>query len=361
MDRERKIHHLVETSREVLTDVALENGAIVAANSDKPYYPREASDYRYVWPRDAAFVCVAADRLKLPIQEPFFRWLEEKPEDFRKDRLLYANYGTNGRLGTLGHTFEPDQAGTVLWAIADHFRGEPERARAFEPLIRRLADGLTAVWNHTSFIPNTVDLWEDVERQTSTRIENNFTYSLAACARGLLLADRILPTATWREAAVEMLRQIDQAYDPAHRAFLRNHGKINDRNVDASLLGLGWPFEVIQPTDERFRATLAKIEQTIVVKGGVHRFQFDYFDSEGTAWEGGGAWPVLNCWLAIVWKQLGDDRRALSYYDWVIERVERYLPEQIFDDFRVGIYPLAWSHAMFILATEALGLLPTDQ
>lgn len=361
MDIDRKIHTLLKTSRDVLADVVLENGAIVAANTDKPYYPREASDYRYVWPRDASFVSVAGKRLGLAIQEPFFRWLEEKPEDFKKDRLLYANYATNGRVGSFGHIFEPDQMGTVLWALADHFSEDHGRARAFEPLIRRLADGLTAIWNHTYFVPNTVDLWEDVSRKTSTRMNNNFTYSLAACSRGLLLANEFFPTTAWKEAALEMLKRIDDAYDTDRQTFLRNHGKISDPNVDASLLGLGWPFRIIEPSDPRLRTTVETIERTIVVNGGVHRFQFDYFDSEGSAWEGGGAWPSLNFWLAIVWQRLGDERKARAYYDWVLERVDTYIPEQIFDDFRVGIYPFAWSHAMFVLATEALGLLTSHQ
>ncbi len=358
MDRKRRIHELVATSTDVLRDVALENGAIVAANTDKPYYPREASDYRYVWPRDASFICVAAERLHLPIQEPFFRWLDENVEDFRKDRLLYANYATNGRMGTLGHAFEPDQMGTVLWAIAEHFGHNQERARAFEPLIRRLADGLCAVWDHRCFIPNTVDLWEDTSRMTTARMENNFTYSLAACARGLLLANHYLPTAIWRETATEMLREIDEAYRTTDRLFLRNSGKLADRNVDASLLGLLWPFAVVEPSDPRFRSTVERIETTLVSQGGVRRFQFDYFDSEGAAWEGGGAWPLLNFWLAIVWHRLGDDHKARAYYDWVLERVDQFIPEQLFDDFRVGIYPLAWSHALFVLATAELGLLP---
>lgn len=359
MDRKRRINELIATSTDVLRDVALENGAIVAANTDKPYYPREASDYRYVWPRDASFVCVAAERLRLPIQEPFFRWLDDKVEDFRKDRLLYANYATNGRIGTLGHAFEPDQMGTILWAIAEHFGQNQERGRAFEPLIRRLADGLCAVWDHRFFIPNTVDLWEDASRMTTSRMENNFTYSLAACARGLLQANHFLPTAIWRETAMEMLREIDDAYDESRQVFLRNTGKLADQNVDASLLGLLWPFAVVEPSDNRFRSTVERIEQMLVSNGGVRRFQFDYFDSEGAAWEGGGVWPLLNFWLAIVWHRLGDDQKAHAYYDWVLDRVDQFIPEQIFDDFRIGIYPLAWSHALFVLATAELGLLPT--
>ncbi|MBI3963733.1 MAG: hypothetical protein HY341_01920, partial [Candidatus Kerfeldbacteria bacterium] len=63
MTFEKKVAIVLDRTHEVLRDCALENGAIVGANTDKPYTPREAADYRAVWPRDAAFVCVAADAL----------------------------------------------------------------------------------------------------------------------------------------------------------------------------------------------------------------------------------------------------------------------------------------------------------
>ncbi len=46
---------------------AVENDAIVAANTDKR--PRDVSPYRYVWIRDAAFICVAADVQGIKIQK----------------------------------------------------------------------------------------------------------------------------------------------------------------------------------------------------------------------------------------------------------------------------------------------------
>ena len=64
---EKKIKELIKSSKKVIKDCALENGAIVAANVDKPYVHREAANYRWVWPRDAAFVCVAADILELSL------------------------------------------------------------------------------------------------------------------------------------------------------------------------------------------------------------------------------------------------------------------------------------------------------
>lgn len=149
---------------------------------------------------------------------------------------------------------------------------------------------------------------------------------------------------------------MNEAYDPNRGYFLRNHGKIDDPNIDASALGLVWPFAMVEANDERMLTTIQTIERVIVMDGGVHRFQFDYFDSEGSAWEGGGAWPVLNFWLTIVLKRAGDSAKAETYFNWVVDRVDRYIPEQIFADFRIGITPLVWSHAMFIIAAEELGI-----
>lgn len=355
----KKVAKLTETSRQVLGDCALPNGAIVAANSDATYYPREAANYRFVWPRDASFVSVAANLIGLPISRPFFSWLEKYPEDFKKEGLLYSNYATNGRIGSLGKLFEPDQMGSLLWAIDDYLERVPRESAALEPLVKRIANGLVAAWGGKFFTPNTADLWEDGYRQTSTRIENNFTYSLAACYQGLRLASARYKTRAWKKTADQMRIQIDAAWNETSGTFSRNHGRITDHNIDASLLGLVWPFEVYPIDDKRIISTVDRIEETLVEHGGVHRYQFDYFDSEGTAWEGGGAWPILNFWMTIYWLRRGNRRRALAYFQWVLERVDVYLPEQIFDDFRVGIYPLAWSHAMFILAANELKLLPT--
>lgn len=356
-ENRKKISKLLETSREVIRDAVLDNGAIVAANTDKPYYPREAANYRYVWPRDACFTAIAAERLGIPAADKFFRWLEVKPEDFRKDKLLFSNYSTNGRIGSMGRMFQPDQMGTVLWAVHRFVNGDPKRALPYRNLVDLTCEGLCAAWNKTFFLPNTVDLWEDGFRQTSSRIENNFTYSLAACSRGLALANELFPHKQWKQVAALMQKKIGEAYDTEHGYFLRNHGKIDDRNVDASTLGLVWPFEMVKPTDQKISSTVDVIERTLVVDGGMHRFQFDYFDSEGTAWEGGGAWPVLNCWLAIVLNRMGESERANAYFSWVVDHVDRFIPEQIFTDFRVGISPLVWSHALFVLAADELQLI----
>lgn len=358
MDLRSKIRRILQISTVVLRDASLENGAIVAANSDKSYYPRQAKDYHYVWPRDAGYVCVAAQTLgMLDIQEPFFRWLAERPEDFKKESRLYQSYSPNGRINL--KQFQPDQMGTMLWAMSEFLRksASTDFVYRFETLIRRLGDGLSSEWHTNHFFTNTVDLWEEGHRQTSTKMQNNHTYSLAACIRGLRCANEMIPNESWLDKAKQMETRLLEAYQPDRKVFVRNHGLLNDINMDASLLGLVFPFNIIKADDERMIQTVDYMERTIVENGGVHRYQFDYYDGEGTAQEGAGAWPLLNFWMSIYWHQRGNNTKAQQYFNWVVERVDEdgLIPEQMFEDFREGIKPLAWSHAMFVFAAKFLG------
>lgn len=357
MTREQKIKKIITKSKKIFRDNSLENGAITAANSEKDYYPREARNYHYVWPRDASYICVAAKMAGVKnIQKPFFDWLYERPEDFKKDGLLFANYSTNGRVKN--HGFQPDQMGSVLWAIHDFYKEDLNKAKKYEQLIRMLADGLTKNWQGAYFFTNTVDLWEEWHRKTSTRIRNNHTYSLAACSHGLKLAYEMLEEKKWLKASDQMKEKIEDAYHKKNKYYLRNHGKVEDYNIDSSLLGLVYPTEMAKPNSIKMANTVSRMEKNIVFHdGGVHRYQFDYYDGEGSGQEGAGAWPLLNFWMAIYWSAKGNKKKALFYYNWVIDRLDDDLliPEQIFDDFRQGIKPLAWSHAMFIIASKYLG------
>ena len=362
LDKQKKINSLIKSTGQVFKDCSLPNGAIIAANADLPYYPKRASDYRFVWPRDAAFVCVAADKIGLKIQEPYFNWLEDRPERFKKESLIFQNYIPNGKMRW--GAFQPDQAGASLWAIYEYFKKDLSEAIKYEALIRRLADGLANDWHKTYFYHHTVDLWEENSRRTSSVYQNNHTYSLASCAKGLELANQIIKNDIWLEKAEEMKKRIQFAYDDRAGRFLRNKGnKVADWTIDSSLIGLVWPFEIVKEDDERFLYTLKQIEEKIVINGGVHRFENDMYDGEGTGAEGAGTWPLLNFWMSIYWSIAGKKEKAEQYYDWVLRKLDEdgygdYIPEQIFeDDIRHGVYPLAWSHAMFILASDRLGYL----
>lgn len=351
----RKIKELLKTSRQVIRDCCLENGAIVAANADKKYYPKEAYNYRYVWPRDVSFIIVAAKILGIKdVQEPFFEWLLNRAEGFSKDGIIFQNYYTNGLKRWTN--FQPDQNGTLIWAINEFYNGKPKK---YLPLIKLFTEGIRRMWDKNHFIIKTQDLWE--ERETFPDLEDNFTYSLAACIHGLRIANNLFSN-EFSIIQKEMEIQFEKAYDEKEKRFVRCFGKLNDKTVDASLLGLVYPFNVVDAKDTKILSTIFDIEKKIVFGNGVHRYETDFYDGwryhGGDRRKGSGAWPILNFWMSIYFSKVNYKERALQYYNWMIERVDKFIPEQIFEnDLQVAVSPLVWSHAMFVIATKELGFL----
>ena len=53
----------------------------------------------------------------------------------------------------------------------------------------------------------------------------------------------------------------------------------------------------------------------------------------------------------------GDKKKAKDYFFWVVDKVEDYIPEQIFENnVQVSVSPLAWSHVMFLISGKFLKL-----
>jgi glucoamylase len=356
-----KIKNMIKISRKVIEDSVLDNGAIVAANATKEYYPSAAKNYFYVWPRDASYTCVAADLVGIEnIQEKFFNWCLNRAEGFKETGLFYEKYYVNG-LKALGR-FQPDQTGTVLYAVWHHCSlGNSEIVSKFEDLIIKSANGLCDKWNGDCFDLISNDLWE--ERLSFPDLEENFTYSLAACIKGLECANSMIPNDGWTRVSRQMKERLEKhfVHDYSKKGyFVRSFGKLIDEKIDASMLGLVYPFEVYKADEPRIISTVGEIEKRLITDGGVHRYEFDEYDGwmhEGMhRKKGAGAWPLLNFWLSIYYSLKDDKDRAKMHYEWVLNRVNDHIPEQIFNNrIQTSICPLVWSHAMFIIASKMLG------
>jgi GH15 family glucan-1,4-alpha-glucosidase len=349
---ESKVGKTIEISKQVIKDCCLENGAIVAANGSKDYFPAEAKYYTYVWPRDASFACAAADILGIQIQEKFFDWCVCRAEGFQDAGLFYEKYFANG-LKAVGR-FQPDQTGSVLWAIWSHYKVDLKKALRYEGLISKAADGICDKWKTDHFVVVTNDLWE--ERLTFPDLKENWTYSLAACIKGLECANEIVPCKRWSEVANMMRERLEIHFDGY---FWRSYGVLSDKGIDASVLGLVYPFEIFSSKDHRIVETIKKIEEKIVINGGLHRYEHDMYDGWmlGTSQrnKGAGAWPLLNFWMSIYYAKAGNKKKALQYYNWVLDRVDGFIPEQIFENnIQVSVSPLCWSHSMFVIASKEL-------
>ncbi|MBW6440696.1 hypothetical protein K0B03_01530 [Patescibacteria group bacterium] len=352
-----KIKKLLESSKRVILDCALDNGAMVAANSAMKYYPQEAKNYFYVWPRDGAFNCMAANLVGIEnIQENYFDWLLNRAEGRKETGLFYEKYHPNG-LKAL-EKFQPDQTGSVIFSICKYFKNNLEGVKKYRDLIIRSADALCENWKADHFELITNDLWE--ERLTFPDLKDNFSYSLASCIAGLTSADKLYPNKKYQEISTQMRKILLEEIE-RNGYVTRTFGKINDERVDASSLGLIWPFEIIDAQGEIANKTIEKIEEKLVKDYGVYRYENDEYDG----WmhemhhrkKGAGYWPLLNFWMSIVLCKMNRRNDAEKYYQQVIKSIgDDFIPEQIFtNDIQKSVSPLCWSHAMFIFASKELG------
>ncbi len=338
---------LLESSKRVLRSCAKPAGAILAACTPRA----QAKNYRFVWPRDGAYACMAADILGLKIQEGFFGWCM-RAQGWRRTGLFYEKYYASGRKAARG--FQPDQTGLVLIALYGHFKGRPGR---YSALAEKSADSLCRIWKSDHFGLVCQDIWE--ERYSFPDQGENFSYSLAVCARGLECAHAMLGKAKWLATARQMKRALHSL-----KSFGRSFGRFGDKRIDASLLGLAWPSLTVAPTDPRMKMAVREIEVRLGRGMRLHRYEGDDYDG----WmygrlhrkKGAGYWPLLNFWMSVYWCMAGQRRKALAYYTRVLDDLagRTEIPEQIFrNQVQVSVSPLCWSHAMFVIATERLGLL----
>jgi len=390
--KKQKIKELIKVSKEVIEDGSLENGAIVAANSDKVIYPATIQDYRYVWVRDAAYVCIAADLLKFrDIPEKFFEWCFNRAEDFKETGLFSNAYNVNGTIhGTLippnepkvprhlrdscidlihcGTQFQPDQSGSLLIAIEDHIKHFDTDVSKFDKLVEKTANGICRAWKGDVFVLPCYDLWE--ERCVLAGQKGFHTYSLAMCIAGLRAAGKMLgKKKNWLRTEKEMSNAFAQIYSKGTKSIPRTFRRqVKNRKIkaadslpDTSLLGLVYPAGILKPLDEKIKTTvLEMIKANTANGGGLFRYPGDrYCGGVRKGWvtlTGAGTWPLLSFWMSIYYSLCGDEKYAKKFFEEPLKRIDKYIPEQIFEDnSRPSISPLLWSHAMFVIAAKFLG------
>jgi glucoamylase len=220
-----------------------------------------------------------------------------------------------------------------------------------------------------------MDLWEERVGVHAYTAAATFAGLRAAAA----LADRLEPslaepwraaaarvrdgieTHLWSEAHGRYLRSVDVARADARGApvpacydLLAHHPADVVRSVDpvdavvdVSLLGLVYPFGVLEPSDPRMAATIDAIADRLrAPDGGLYRY-------EGDPYIGGNPWVLTTLWLGLVRRPRGASVPAAGL-DYAARAATStgLLPEQV--DAATGepawIVPLTWSHAMYVLA-----------
>ena len=246
--------------------------------------------------------------------------------------------------------FQLDGYGTWLWGLVEFVRthNDDDLWQAARPAVVTVVRYLTALWKSPNY-----DCWEEHRHHIHTA-------TLAALYGGLCavqsLESELIP-AGLPEAIRDFVLTKAVASDGHFMKYLGNDA------VDASLLWIALPYKLVDVNDQRFLATLEKIERDIYRPGGgVYRYRADTY-------YGGGEWLLLTLWLAWAYIELGRHQEAGSLIDWVESQaaLSGEMPEQVSGHLLAGDYykewvtrwgepatPLLWSHGMYLLLKSSL-------
>lgn len=360
-----------------------ETGASIAAPEFDPYY-LASGGYGYCWPRDSVYIAAAMDEAGYhDLAGQFYHFASSVQE---KDGSWQQRYFTDGSAApTWGKQI--DQVGSVLWGYRHHY-GLTRDGCFLEEVWPSLTAGaayLSGNLEENGLPAPSYDLWEDLHAQA--------TYSAASVYAGLRAAselagikNRLVEMERWGQTAAKVKEGIlKRLWSPHYNRFIRGINRRTDRGsfedarrkggrafsgrdstglyetfwvgedgrADAALLGLAFPFAVLDPLDERMQATARSLEELLWNHhvGGLHRYEWDgYRDSN--------PWLLTTLWLAIYHCMTGNIKHAGALYEWAYKHANQHqlLPEQV-DKNHGGpawVMPLSWSHAMFILAHLAL-------
>jgi GH15 family glucan-1,4-alpha-glucosidase len=351
--------NLFHRSIEIILKYQHSGGAYIAC-------PNFAS-YQYSWLRDGSFCAYAMDLCgETASADRFHEWVlrilgkygeklhhciseaskGRRPPD--KD-CLHSRLDPNGVEvpGNWGH-HQLDGLGTWLWVYSCRkaelqVRPSPE----ILSLLMLARDYLSFLWRFPCS-----DCWEENE-------DCIHPHSLGAVSAGLkALGDWLQdPKAL---SAAEEIRDFILDRGVIHGQFTKSIGV---PEVDASLLSLAVPYQVVDIKDSIFLTTYDRISKELVeAEGGVHRHRKDTY-------YGGGEWVLLSAWLGWVACKLGDLPLAERQLAWVEQQATSqgelpeqvsghllapsYLPEWI-DRWGLPASPLLWSHAQYIILQKSL-------
>ncbi len=313
-------------------------GAIIAAPTLWP-------DYRYCWPRDAAYSAIALDLAGLHDDAlKFIRWgirVQSSKGSFSQ------RYYADGYKAP-SWSMQLDETAIMVLLTYVHYMatGDSGFLKEAWPMVKSALTYIEDNVDEDGLVAPTVGPWE--EHLGSHTYTNASAY--AALSAGSVLAEVI-----GAKDEVERWRGLAKAIRGAlienawNGRFFRKIVKPRVEVADSNTLALVFPFNVIDPEDNMAESNVKYLESSFKYSvGGIGRNVEDrYF--------GGNPWVITTLWLAIYYKLRGDLNKANQYIDWARKHATGtfMLPEQVDKNSGrpISAIPLAWSHAMYVIAS----------
>ena len=329
---------MVKQSAYVIKMLQDSGGAFIAAPTVWP-------DYRYCWPRDAAYSAMALDVLGYHDEAvKFINWAVKSQGE---NGAFYQRYYAEPGLKAPSWSFQIDETASVVLATYVHFKLTLDRQLLKNAwiMIRKATEYLAANVSDDGLTTPTVGPWE--EHLGVHTYTNASVYAALSAASYLAseMGDRNRAVEWGRYASVIRSATLNQAWNGR---FFAKMIKPKFNIPDSATLGLIFPFNMINVNDDRMKMNVDTIEKSFKYKaGGIGRNPEDKY-------YGGNPWIITTLWLAIYHKLAGNVDKAHELIKWASTHSTStgMLPEQVDKDSGrpISAVPLAWSHAMYIVA-----------
>jgi len=357
----------------------IDNRGAIIASTDSDIMEFNKDTYAYVWPRDAALVCVSLARAGY--FETVKSFLKFSKNLITHDGYVLHKFTPDGSLGSSWHPkvrngksqipIQEDESALLLvalWELYKESKSIEVVQRLFNPMVLKIGRFIIKYVNEETGLPKeSYDLWEEQY--------GVFTFTCATAYAGLKAAENLSHVTghhedeiVFRDAAKKMRQSIlKHMYSEEHGRFVKKvfyeGGELKvDPTVDASVAFV-WEMGLIPADDPRMISTMEAIESHLTVQtevGGICRYEGDFYhrnwEYEYSATLPGNPWIITTLWLAN-WKlemaqtvhQLHPIRET---FDWVVRQKNSasILPEQM--DPHTGaplsVAPLTWSHSTYV-------------
>ncbi|MEO6412194.1 MAG: glycoside hydrolase family 15 protein [Pedococcus sp.] len=361
-----RLRELARRSHEVITSHQDPGGAYPASPTFSAYRG-------YAWLRDGSFTAEGISRYgDIASADRFHDWvcrvltsrrgqvddllaLKATGAPIPLDRMLPTRFTFTGEDGSdPWWDFQTDGYGMWLWSVVTHAARHGRDLGQWLTGIEVALDFTTAFWDLPCY-----DWWEEhVEHRHTSTLGAIHGGLVAIAASGVLDADREVSSRATAARARALV--LDAGVVDGHLSKW-----LGSDAVDGSLPACIVPFGVVGVDDPVAVATFAAVGVDLDVDGGVHRFRADVF-------YGGGQWLLLSALLGWNKAAAGDVDGAWRHLRWIADRAtdDGDLPEQVPDDLRHPgsrqewldrwgpvATPLLWSHGMYLILADELGLL----
>ncbi|MBT0770807.1 hypothetical protein KIH74_17825 [Kineosporia sp. J2-2] len=329
---------MVETALLDIHTLLLDNGASLAG------WP---AAWRYVWPRDAAFVAVALVESGHP--DDALRVLEFLQRQQPSDGVFEARYRPEETGVPDARGKQSDGIGWVLWATLRLVRSLPEQdgqevLDTLRPMIEASTDAALRLTDTDDALPpHSQDYWE----VPMYRLSLGTAAPIALGLRSATSLQNLLGGRTTARAAARRADRLEQSITTEFGA----HGYPRELGGDASDASLAFllpPFtdQAVPDVVSAWRRAARGMTRQA---GGL---------APGVGWRNDGiSWTPQTSLFALSAASIGDTATATGYLDWISAHRTVYgaVPEKVLSTGApAGPAPLAWSDALVVMTAAEL-------